>query len=192
MVLVALWFALGAGAALAQSTSPVTVASSAEQIVGNFRRVIVLHDVAGRGRSYTQAGQYLFFHNRELTSQLVQSLLAVPREKSEQYPPARIMDEIKTALPAAEQHTTPSPKDNAVVDNALRDEWTDGGLPPKTVPLTFDDGPHPRFTAEILQILAHYGSKAVFFQVGQGRFGLFAEASSTSQGKPACNRVERG
>lgn len=35
------------------------------------------------------------------------------------------------------------------------------------IALTFDDGPHPRYTAEILEILARYNVKATFFQVGQ-------------------------
>jgi peptidoglycan/xylan/chitin deacetylase (PgdA/CDA1 family) len=47
-----------------------------------------------------------------------------------------------------------------------RDEWTDGSLPPKTVLLTFDDGPHPVYTRRILDILARYRIKAVFFQIG--------------------------
>lgn len=34
------------------------------------------------------------------------------------------------------------------------------------IALTFDDGPHPRLTREILQILADYGVKATFFMVG--------------------------
>jgi len=40
-------------------------------------------------------------------------------------------------------------------------------LPPKTLVLTFDDGPHPRYTDQILEILKKYGLKAVFFQVGR-------------------------
>jgi len=40
-------------------------------------------------------------------------------------------------------------------------------LPPKTVLLTFDDGPHARYTDEILEILKRYEAKAVFFQLGQ-------------------------
>ena len=34
------------------------------------------------------------------------------------------------------------------------------------VALTFDDGPHPVYTPEILDILAEYGAKATFFVVG--------------------------
>lgn len=40
-------------------------------------------------------------------------------------------------------------------------------LPPKTVLLTFDDGPHPRYTDEILEILKRYQAPAVFFELGR-------------------------
>ena len=36
----------------------------------------------------------------------------------------------------------------------------------KVVALTFDDGPHPRNTAKILDLLAKYNAKATFFVVG--------------------------
>lgn len=36
----------------------------------------------------------------------------------------------------------------------------------KRVALTFDDGPHPRYTPQILEILAEYGVEATFFAVG--------------------------
>lgn len=42
----------------------------------------------------------------------------------------------------------------------------------KAVYLTFDDGPHPRHTPQILEVLAEYDAKATFFVVGshaQGR-----------------------
>jgi len=48
-----------------------------------------------------------------------------------------------------------------------QDEMFGTDFPPKTVALTFDDGPHPRYTAQILDILQKYGLKAVFFQVGR-------------------------
>lgn len=56
-------------------------------------------------------------------------------------------------------------------------------LPPKTVVLTFDDGPHPRYTDRILEILKHYGLTGVFFEVGQNVGRVDAE------GKP---HLEKG
>ena len=40
------------------------------------------------------------------------------------------------------------------------------GLPPKVVALTFDDGPHAAYTAEIVGILKQYGAPGTFFEVG--------------------------
>lgn len=37
----------------------------------------------------------------------------------------------------------------------------------KNIALTFDDGPHPVHTPEILDILAEYGVKATFFVIGE-------------------------
>ena len=37
----------------------------------------------------------------------------------------------------------------------------------KIVALTFDDGPHPKYTREVLDILAQYDAKATFFLVGE-------------------------
>jgi peptidoglycan/xylan/chitin deacetylase (PgdA/CDA1 family) len=37
----------------------------------------------------------------------------------------------------------------------------------KIVALTIDDGPHPRFTPEILKILDRYHAKATFFMIGE-------------------------
>lgn len=39
-------------------------------------------------------------------------------------------------------------------------------LPPKVVALTFDDGPHGTYTAEITAILKQYGAPGTFFEVG--------------------------
>lgn len=39
-------------------------------------------------------------------------------------------------------------------------------LPPKTIVLTFDDGPHPRYTDRVLEILNKYQIKSVFFELG--------------------------
>jgi peptidoglycan/xylan/chitin deacetylase (PgdA/CDA1 family)/tetratricopeptide (TPR) repeat protein len=40
-------------------------------------------------------------------------------------------------------------------------------LPPRTLLLTFDDGPHPRYTDQVLAILKKYDIQAVFFEVGR-------------------------
>ena len=42
-----------------------------------------------------------------------------------------------------------------------------GGLPPRSLVLTFDDGPHARYTDRILEILQKYKVKAVFFELGR-------------------------
>lgn len=47
---------------------------------------------------------------------------------------------------------------------AVRPEEDTGN---KKIALTFDDGPHPRYTIQILDILAEYGIKATFFEVGE-------------------------
>jgi len=41
-----------------------------------------------------------------------------------------------------------------------------GSSEKKRIALTFDDGPHPRYTPEILDILAEFGVEATFFTVG--------------------------
>ncbi|MFI5385349.1 MAG: polysaccharide deacetylase family protein [Fimbriimonadales bacterium] len=41
-----------------------------------------------------------------------------------------------------------------------------GPTSPKTIMLTFDDGPHPDFTDKIVGILSRYGVRATFFVVG--------------------------
>jgi len=56
-------------------------------------------------------------------------------------------------------------------------------LPPHTVALTFDDGPHRQYTEEIEAILKQYNVPAVFFQVGRNLGNLGAD------GKP---KLEQG
>ena len=37
----------------------------------------------------------------------------------------------------------------------------------KIIALTFDDGPNPPYTTQILELLTQYGARATFFVVGQ-------------------------
>ncbi len=59
----------------------------------------------------------------------------------------------------------PYPEPAAVKDESK--ELNGQGLPPKTIALTFDDGPHGTYTDEIAAILKQYDVPAVFFQVGR-------------------------
>jgi len=45
-------------------------------------------------------------------------------------------------------------------------EFFGAEFPAKSVALTFDDGPHPRYTEQVLALLRKYGLKATFFEVG--------------------------
>ncbi|OPJ56246.1 polysaccharide deacetylase family protein [Alkalithermobacter paradoxus] len=49
--------------------------------------------------------------------------------------------------------------DPDIIRNGVEDQ--------KVVALTFDDGPHPRFTPKILDLLAEYDAKATFFVIGK-------------------------
>ena len=50
------------------------------------------------------------------------------------------------------------------------------------IALTFDDGPHPRYTPEILEILADYGIHATFFFVGENVLYYPEVARAVAQG----------
>jgi len=67
-------------------------------------------------------------------------------------------------------------------------EWHHAQHPlPKVVALTFDDGPHPAFTPQILDILKRYGVRATFFLIGARaeRYPDLARASSPKGTKSA-------
>ena len=70
-----------------------------------------------------------------------------------------ILRESAPGLPAAES------RGGATARSKLEIFGTE--LPPKTVALTFDDGPHPRYTDQVLAILKKYDIHAVFFEIGK-------------------------
>ncbi len=51
-------------------------------------------------------------------------------------------------------------------------------LPAKTIVLTFDDGPHGVYTAEIAAILKQYSAPAIFFQVGSNLGAVGADGKT--------------
>ena len=50
---------------------------------------------------------------------------------------------------------------------------------PKTVALTFDDGPHPKYTEQILALLRKYGIRACFFELGENLGTVDASGQAT-------------
>jgi peptidoglycan/xylan/chitin deacetylase (PgdA/CDA1 family)/tetratricopeptide (TPR) repeat protein len=78
----------------------------------------------------------------------------------QKYTREQILKENEGALPPAEDRGGGKKKPS-------NGEMFGTDLPPKTLVLTFDDGPHPRYTDQVLEILKKYGVKAVFFQVGR-------------------------
>jgi peptidoglycan/xylan/chitin deacetylase (PgdA/CDA1 family)/TolA-binding protein len=70
-----------------------------------------------------------------------------------------ILKESQSQLPPAES------RGGAAAKSKLEMFGTE--LPQKTIALTFDDGPHPRYTDQVLAILKKYGLHAVFFEVGK-------------------------
>jgi uncharacterized caspase-like protein/peptidoglycan/xylan/chitin deacetylase (PgdA/CDA1 family) len=58
------------------------------------------------------------------------------------------------------------------------DEIFGKALPKKTIVLTFDDGPHRRYSEEIAAILKQYDAPAVFFSVGRNLGALDAQGTA--------------
>lgn len=77
------------------------------------------------------------------------------------YSRERLLKDHGIVLSPAQQQVRPQPP--------KREEKEIFGLrlPPKTVVLTFDDGPHNVYSEEIAAILQQYGVPAVFFEVGR-------------------------
>ena len=55
---------------------------------------------------------------------------------------------------------------NVASINTNKPVYSSGEKEDKKIAITFDDGPHPRITPEILKILDKYGVKATFFVIG--------------------------
>lgn len=74
------------------------------------------------------------------------------------------------SLDAAPQIPAPPGQANFPIPESFRGEVTSQVSVPepvKAIALTFDDGPHPEVTAEILSILKQHNTKATFFMSGE-------------------------
>jgi cellulose synthase/poly-beta-1,6-N-acetylglucosamine synthase-like glycosyltransferase/peptidoglycan/xylan/chitin deacetylase (PgdA/CDA1 family) len=59
-----------------------------------------------------------------------------------------------------------SVRDGGPIVDTTRGKVVSSSLPPKTIALTFDDGPDPKWTPEVLAVLKKYDVQATFFVVG--------------------------
>ncbi|MFC5399226.1 polysaccharide deacetylase family protein [Undibacterium jejuense] len=92
----------------------------------------------------------------------------------EQYSREKILKDYGTVLPA------PVKDDPTDADSKKAEREIFGDkLPPKTIALTFDDGPHKQYTEEIAAILKQYEAPAVFFNVGQNLGTVNADGTAT-------------
>ncbi len=98
---------------------------------------------------------------------------------SKQYSVPQILAELGLDVAPKKSKARPSGTAQALARRGGNDEWSDGGLPDKTVLLTFDDGPHPIYTPRILDILARNHVHAVFFLIGQNLGTLDKDGNAT-------------
>src|SRR5436853_5893888 len=68
--------------------------------------------------------------------------------------------------------------------NGGRNEIFGNDFAPKTVALTFDDGPHPRYTEQVLALLRKYGIRACFFELGSN-LGAVSDAGEVTLSRNA-------
>jgi uncharacterized caspase-like protein/peptidoglycan/xylan/chitin deacetylase (PgdA/CDA1 family) len=80
--------------------------------------------------------------------------------------------------PSKPEPTEPGTPPQARQPQKDEDEIFGKALPKKTVVLTFDDGPHRRYSEEIAAILKQYGAPAVFFSVGRNLGSLDANGAA--------------
>ncbi|WP_105532342.1 polysaccharide deacetylase family protein [Solimicrobium silvestre] len=96
------------------------------------------------------------------------------------YSREKILKDYGTVLPAA---IKTEPVVGVPENSKPEGEIFGNKLPPKTIVLTFDDGPHKQYTEEIAAILKQYDAPAVFFNVGQNLGSV--DANGTAKLSPA-------
>jgi peptidoglycan/xylan/chitin deacetylase (PgdA/CDA1 family)/uncharacterized caspase-like protein len=92
----------------------------------------------------------------------------------------RILKDYGVVLPypAKPEPAEPSAPPQTQQPQKDEDEIFGKTLPKKTVVLTFDDGPHRRYSEEIAAILKQYNAPAVFFSVGRNIGSLDANGAA--------------
>lgn len=92
----------------------------------------------------------------------------------------RILKDYGVVLPypSRPEPADPGPPPQAQQPQKEEDEIFGKALPKKTIVLTFDDGPHRRYSEEIAAILKQYDAPAVFFSVGRNLGSLDANGAA--------------
>lgn len=91
----------------------------------------------------------------------------------------RILKDYGVVLPyPARPDPAPEPDTPAPPAGREGEEIFGKSLPKKTVLLTFDDGPHRRYSEEIAAILKQYNAPAIFFNVGRNLGTLDAQGAA--------------
>lgn len=120
-------------------------------------------------------------YNKELTqifSRFDRSRAIVPkREKWDDY--VAHLRSLYTREKILRDHGVVEPYPFSARDSDSDSEIFGRDLPPKTVVLTFDDGPHKAYTEEIVAILKRYDVPGVFFEVGRNLGSLDAQGKPT-------------
>ncbi len=91
---------------------------------------------------------------------------------------ARHITETQDASPPPEPPATGSAPVAGTAPAHEERELFGRNLPPKTVVLTFDDGPHRQYSQDIAAILKQYEAPAIFFEVGQNLGTVAADGTA--------------
>jgi peptidoglycan/xylan/chitin deacetylase (PgdA/CDA1 family)/uncharacterized caspase-like protein len=89
---------------------------------------------------------------------------APQREKWDAY--VRFLREKLDREKILQEFGEPAPEPEEATRGGVSREIFGTDFAPKTVALTFDDGPHPRYTEQVLALLRKYGLRACFFELG--------------------------
>ncbi|WP_020578374.1 bifunctional polysaccharide deacetylase/glycosyltransferase family 2 protein [Actinopolymorpha alba] len=78
----------------------------------------------------------------------------------------RSWGDLSVSTPRATQPSGPALDNARPVVDLSGDRPSSAGMPDRTIALTFDDGPDPRWTPEILEVLRRHRARATFFVLG--------------------------